>query len=115
MKKTVLLLLPALMAALINLSGTALAAGEKEFVPMKSPTTESIRGVWGFSANDVYAVGEGGIILHYDGSNWTEMTSNTTATLQAIWGTSNTDLYAVGYSISEEVGPNKHTRSNPAL
>ena len=33
-------------------------------------------GVWGNSASDIFAVGEGGTILHYDGSSWSPMDSS---------------------------------------
>jgi hypothetical protein len=53
-------------------------------------------GVWGSSANDVFAVGSGGAIFHYDGSDWMEMTSGTTDTLFTVWGTSANDVFTVG-------------------
>lgn len=52
--------------------------------------------VWGSSTADVFAVGEGGTILHFDGSSWAEMESGTDVDLSAVWGTSATDLFAVG-------------------
>jgi hypothetical protein len=36
-----------------------------KLVPPKSP---SLNAVWGSSAKDVYAVGQGGIVVHYDGT-----------------------------------------------
>ena len=35
----------------------------------------SIYGIWGSSAQDVFAGGIGGI-LHYDGSNWSKINNN---------------------------------------
>ena len=35
-------------------------------------------GVWGSSATDVFAVGDSGTILHYNGSAWSAMSSGTT-------------------------------------
>lgn len=58
--------------------------------------TETLKNVWGFSSNDVYAVGSDGIIVHYNGSAWTKMTSNTTRNLLAIWGSSAINVLAVG-------------------
>jgi hypothetical protein len=52
--------------------------------------------VWGTAANDVFAVGLGGIIIHYDGSTWTRQTSGVTTTLLTVAGRSPTDVYAVG-------------------
>ena len=48
---------------------------------------------------DVFAVGAGGIILHYDGTSWTSMTSGVTNTLYGIGGKAVSDIaHAVGQS-----------------
>ena len=62
---------------------------------MSSGTTYVLYDVWG-SNNDVYAVGNSGTILHYDGSSWSAMSSGTTNILYGVWGSSNNDVYAVG-------------------
>jgi hypothetical protein len=59
-------------------------------------TTSTLWWVHGFSASDVYAVGENGAIAHYDGSSVTLESSPTTATLFGIWGSSSDDLWIVG-------------------
>jgi hypothetical protein len=52
--------------------------------------------VWGSSANDVYAVGENGVIFHSPGDGtWTQQTSGTTKRLVAIWGSSATDVWVL--------------------
>lgn len=51
--------------------------------------------VWGTSASDVWAVGAGGTILHFDGATWNAATSGTSEAIYAIWGSSPTDLWAV--------------------
>lgn len=61
-----------------------------------SPVAD-VRGVWGASATDVFAVGRGRI-LHFDGTSWQTMTSGTRALLQDVWGESRNALYAVGDS-----------------
>src|SRR5438876_160343 len=62
-------------------------------------------GVWGASASDVWAVGDGAnygapcTILHYDGATWSNAPSPTTfppVNLSAVWGTSASDVWAVG-------------------
>ncbi len=35
--------------------------------------SSNIHGVWGSSAKSVYAVGESGLILHYDSEDWTDV------------------------------------------
>jgi hypothetical protein len=53
---------------------------------------------WGTSYNDMYAVGDGGTILHFDGGSWTKMASGTTGDLHSIWGTSDQNIWAAGYN-----------------
>ncbi|HTK42658.1 MAG TPA: Ig-like domain-containing protein, partial [Gemmatimonadales bacterium] len=60
------------------------------------PPAFPLASVWGTSATDVYAVGAGGTILHYDGHSWSAMTSGTGASFSGVWGTSAGDIYAVG-------------------
>ena len=50
----------------------------------------------GVPASDVFAVGDGGTILHYNGSTWSSMTSGTTNYLRGVWGSSGSDVFAVG-------------------
>ena len=65
--------------------------------PTQRPTTYALRGIWGRSARDVYAVGDAGTILHYDGSSWTPMPSGVGVQLNAVFGVGN-KVYAVGNS-----------------
>jgi hypothetical protein len=58
--------------------------------------TNSLIAIWGSSANNVFAVGDVGTILQYNGNNWTAMNSGTTKTIWGVWGTSATNVYAVG-------------------
>ena len=68
----------------------------KESMSYSAPTAKIFRGVWGSSATNVFAVGDGGVIIRYDGTKWTDMTSPTTQNLRSVWGTSATDVFAVG-------------------
>jgi hypothetical protein len=52
--------------------------------------------IWGSSDRDIFAVGGGGTILHYDGSVWVPMTSGTGSDLRCLWGISGRDVYAAG-------------------
>ena len=53
--------------------------------------------VYGFGAEDVWVVGTGGTILHWDGA-WTAVDSGTTEDLWGIWGATPDDVWAVGGS-----------------
>jgi len=57
----------------------------------------NLRGVWGSGASDVYAVGHGGTILHYNGTSWSSQTSGTTNNLYGVWGYDSSNVFAVGY------------------
>lgn len=60
------------------------------------PGTSLLTNIYGFTANDVYAVGMGGLILHYDGDAWSQIPSGTDATLYGLWGASGEDVWIVG-------------------
>ncbi len=59
-------------------------------------TNRNLHGVWAMDADDVWAVGQGGVIVHYDGQNVREVASPTAADLKAIDGCARDDIWAVG-------------------
>ena len=63
---------------------------------MKSGTFENLRGVWGLESGDVFAVGDNGTILHFDGKSWRMMQSNTTADLVGVWARDADNVVAAG-------------------
>lgn len=64
---------------------------------MASPTTETLRGIWAAGPKDIYAVGDAGIVIHYDGVAWTKVaTQFLTRTLYEIWGSGPSDIYVLG-------------------
>ena len=60
------------------------------------PQGNTLWGIWGSSPSDIFAVGNAGTILHYNGNAWTHMNSGTTANLHNVWGTSASNVYVVG-------------------
>jgi len=54
---------------------------------------------------DVFAVGDNGTILHYEGSTWSPMDSGTVMDLQSVWGSSRSDIYAAGTTFSSYEDP----------
>jgi hypothetical protein len=55
-----------------------------------------MNGVHGTAANDVWAVGDGGLIAHFDGAAWTVHPTGFTAKLNAVWARSPTDVWVAG-------------------
>ena len=45
--------------------------------------------IWGTSDHDLYVVGNNGLIVHYDGRQWTRIESGTDLPIQDIWGAFN--------------------------
>ena len=67
------------------------------------PEVANLNGVWGYSHDDLWAVGSSGTILHFDGVSWKKHQSPTSANLFAIDGhesmtDGDKDIYAVGAS-----------------
>jgi hypothetical protein len=63
---------------------------------MSSPTTEHLRGIWGASSTAIWAVGDAGTVLFYDGSDWTQTTIPTARNLRAVWGFAADDVWVAG-------------------
>jgi hypothetical protein len=60
----------------------------------------TVSNCWGSSPNDVFIVGSGGHIAHYDGIKFTQMTSNTLKNIESVWGTSGNNVWAAGFNPS---------------
>jgi hypothetical protein len=59
-------------------------------------TDSTLSGVWRNTSSDIYAVGNGGAVLHYDGTAWSTVAAGLTTTLNSVFGFSATDVWAVG-------------------
>ncbi len=53
------------------------------------PVSFSVKKIWGENSNSIYAVGDGGNILHYADDTWTKFSSGTTNQLWDVWGVFN--------------------------
>ncbi len=78
------------------LSFVPLAQAEKGWV-WENPTPQgnTLRSVWGSDPGNIYAVGDNGTILHFDGSDWTAQ-NPVSAQLNDVWGSDPSAVYAVG-------------------
>lgn len=52
--------------------------------------------VFGLATDDIWAVGDAALLLHWDGSAWAQVEVDTEADLIALWGTGPSELLAVG-------------------
>lgn len=57
-------------------------------------TWREFRAIWGTSGSDIFIGGQGGVIMHHDGRNWTKMKSGTDKTIVGLWGTATDDVWA---------------------
>jgi hypothetical protein len=65
-------------------------------ITIEGDNLKAIASLWGTNPNNVYAVGGGGQILHWDGNQLTKMTSGTSKLLRDVWGSGPNDIFAVG-------------------
>lgn len=61
-----------------------------------SNTLSALYGIWGSAADDIWAAGQAGVVIHWNGTAWTPVTSPTTQDLYAIGGSSISNLWFVG-------------------
>jgi hypothetical protein len=78
--------------------GELLDCNEADFCPVSTPIDRRyvLTAVWGAAANDVWAAGSGGTIVHWNGTAWTLVPSNTTETFHTIWGSGPSDVWIAG-------------------
>lgn len=61
------------------------------------PCNSALNSVEMLSAIDGWTVGDGGLILHWDGNSWSRVPSPTSSDLRSLSSVSSTDVWAVGY------------------
>jgi hypothetical protein len=54
-------------------------------------------GIWGSGPDDIFVVGQPGLIYHWDGTQWRREESGTTAALTDVWGDGTGTVYATGH------------------
>jgi len=87
-------------AALVTACGGVEPTDDSASWTLDHTTTDgALLGVWGSGPNDVWAVGgqaDRSLVLHGDGTSWTQIPVSSTAMLYLIYGFSDSDVYAVG-------------------
>jgi hypothetical protein len=74
-------------------------AGQWLLEELDSPTAKNLSDVWGSARDDVWAVGENGVILRYDGAAWSLVDTSSLPIQQDLFGVSGRsadDVVAVG-------------------
>src|SRR5262249_55940724 len=67
--------------------------GSNISVVYEAPDALRLSDVWGSGASDVYAVGDAGTIVHYDGHSWS-IGSHATWSPSRVWGSGPRDVFA---------------------
>ena len=60
------------------------------------PQAHDLAAVWAVASDNVWAVGEKGAIVHWDGATWAVTASPTTANLNSVWAADAADVWAAG-------------------
>jgi len=88
--------------ALWGTGGDVFAAGTSivhanggAFATTATPLATTVRGLWGSAGDDVFGVGDAGVIVHWDGVSWTQMIASTTP-LHGVGGSGAAEVVAVG-------------------
>jgi hypothetical protein len=67
-------------------------------LPEPSIESHALYKIWGTGADDVWAVGDAGLVVHWGGAaeGWVEVPSGTDIDLISLWGTGPDEILAVG-------------------
>lgn len=56
-----------------------------------------LQALWGSGTNDIWAAGDSGALIHYNGTAWSPLPNSPTGVdLHGVWGTAANDVWAVG-------------------
>ncbi|MBX5480468.1 MAG: hypothetical protein IRZ16_01275 [Myxococcaceae bacterium] len=81
-------------ALLLHYDGTTWTP--KDVPPLSRENVFAFYKVWGTSAQDVFVVGQDGVVIHFDGTGWTDQPSGAKDDLISLWGTGPHHVVAVG-------------------
>lgn len=73
-----------------------------------APGTKYLRSIWGVGPNDIWAVGDNGMVVHTsDHATWQKQSTTILWNIYDVWGTSPTDVFAAassGYTLHYDGG-----------
>ncbi|MBL1215673.1 MAG: hypothetical protein HND52_20065, partial [Ignavibacteriae bacterium] len=81
-------------------NGSSWAEYNYEYFYAKGDTVYPLRAVWGSSPEDVWAVGDKGTTIHWDGVEWTKIIGGTPYNQSDIWGINSHSIFTVVFSLS---------------
>ncbi len=71
-------------------------ASPPRWAVVASTTPVDLRAIHGTAADDIWAVGDNGVALHWDGSRWSAVATNTSVDLVGVWAHTRDDAWAFG-------------------
>lgn len=83
----------------VALHNTGSSTGGADWMQVTSgvPSGENLRGVFGTSSMDVWAVGDDGMVIHWDGTTWTQlMISGAFGEFTSVWSGAMNDVWIAG-------------------
>jgi hypothetical protein len=80
---------------------------------MTSPVSIELDAVWGSGPKDVYASGETGVIIHYDGSSWKQERAGGQSCILRLHGTGPDDVWGAGCNYVVHRTGGKWTSESP--
>ncbi len=83
-----------LLGVLIASSSASAADTWQRLFPLYP--THGFNDIYAQATDNVFAVGNSGLIYHYNGTDWAEMTSPVAVDLRAVWGRAANEIFAVG-------------------
>ena len=85
-----------------HFNGSSWISYRSDYFLANGDTVYPLYSVWGSSPDNVWAVGDRGTIIHWDGSQWSKVQSPTNLILWDIWGTSADNVYALHISFANQ-------------
>ncbi|MBL1215770.1 MAG: hypothetical protein HND52_20545, partial [Ignavibacteriae bacterium] len=79
-------------------NGSSWAEYNYEYFYAKGDTVYPLRAVWGSSPEDVWAVGDNGSLIHWNGIEWIKIKTDITEDISALYGTNQNDIYLAATS-----------------
>jgi hypothetical protein len=71
---------------------------EDQWCPVEPSVPATLRAMTGWGPNDVWVAGEGGTLMHWDGTKFTRTPTGTRESFDAMWGSGPQDIWAIGPS-----------------